>query len=332
VQNPDFEIVVKMPYGKNRQIDCAKGWRNPTFAGSDYYHMDGDKHAGTSQNDFGEQSPHSGKAYGGICITKEYIEYLATTLTDTLIKGHDYLVELYISRAEKSKSNVGEFGVLFTNRIKWSLEMKGISQKPSVDFVKKKRYKDKKSWIRLSGIYHAEGSETVIIIGYFNYNSPKGHKRFCHYYIDNVSVTPVIQEKNSVTHTQIVEIEEKEEPAFSPKSGETFTLQHILFENNKAGLLLQAYPELDKLVQYLNRETTAGIEISGHTDNTGNENQNKILSEARAKTVADYLILKGIDQTRISYFGHGSTKPIATNDTEEGKLQNRRVEFTIIKK
>ena len=89
--------------------------------------------------------------------------------------------------------------------------------------------------------------------------------------------------------------------------------------------------ELDKLVQYLTTSSNTTIKISGHTDNTGNQDQNKILSEARAKAVADYLIIKGIDKTRISFIGYGGLKPIATNDTDNGKKQNRRVEFIINK-
>ncbi len=87
--------------------------------------------------------------------------------------------------------------------------------------------------------------------------------------------------------------------------------------------------ELDKLIDYLNKNKNTTIEIFGHTDNTGAEEKNKILSAARAKAVADYLISKGIEKSRTSYKGYGSTMPIAKNDTEEGRQKNRRVEFVI---
>lgn len=74
------------------------------------------------------------------------------------------------------------------------------------------------------------------------------------------------------------------------------------------------------------------ITIFGHTDNSGNEKTNKELSIGRAKAVADYLILKGISNARISYTGYGSLNSVATNDSEEGKQQNRRVEFKISQK
>ena len=112
----------------------------------------------------------------------------------------------------------------------------------------------------------------------------------------------------------------------------TITLKNIFFATNKSELLPASFLELDKLVQYLIETPKTIIKISGHTDKTGNEDQNKILSEARAKAVGEYLTLKGIDKLRINYIGYGSSKPIATNETDEGKQQNRRVEFIITKK
>lgn len=97
-------------------------------------------------------------------------------------------------------------------------------------------------------------------------------------------------------------------------------------------MLPESFFELDKLVQHLNVIHNSTIKIIGHTDKTGNEEQNKTLSEARAKAVAEYLILKGIDTSRINYIGYGSLKPIATNETDEGKQQNRRVDFIINEK
>lgn len=109
-------------------------------------------------------------------------------------------------------------------------------------------------------------------------------------------------------------------------------MRNILFETNRAVLLPSSYPELDAFANYLVKNPQVFIEIGGHTDNTGSEEQNKILSEKRANTVADYLITKGVELNRVTYKGYGSTKPIANNSTDEGKKQNRRVEFTVVKK
>ena len=72
------------------------------------------------------------------------------------------------------------------------------------------------------------------------------------------------------------------------------------------------------------------IEISGHTDNVGDDKSNQVLSENRAKSVYQYLTTNGIVAERLSYKGFGETVPIASNDTEEGRAQNRRTEFTVI--
>ncbi|MES2380965.1 MAG: OmpA family protein [Bacteroidota bacterium] len=115
----------------------------------------------------------------------------------------------------------------------------------------------------------------------------------------------------------------------TPKIGENIILKNILFENDKSTLLSQSYAELDRLVKYLKLNPTHKIEISGHTDNIGNEHHNKNLSMARAKSVADYLIKNGINQSHITFTGFGGLKPIATNDTEDGRQKNRRVAFII---
>ena len=73
------------------------------------------------------------------------------------------------------------------------------------------------------------------------------------------------------------------------------------------------------------------VEVSGHTDNSGQATYNKQLSEKRAQSVYDYLIQKGIPKTNLVTVGYGPDRPVASNDTEEGRRQNRRIEFKIIK-
>lgn len=107
-------------------------------------------------------------------------------------------------------------------------------------------------------------------------------------------------------------------------------LKNIFFDTNKSKLRPESFAELNRLKQLLILNPKIKIEISGHTDNTGSYNHNKELSEARAKSVVTYLIENGIDSKRLSYRGASWDEPIATNKTEEGKQQNRRVEFKVI--
>jgi outer membrane protein OmpA-like peptidoglycan-associated protein len=109
----------------------------------------------------------------------------------------------------------------------------------------------------------------------------------------------------------------------------SLTLKNIQFNLNSFELLPVSHIELNKLVETLNDNPTLHIQIVGHTDNTGDENYNQTLSQKRARAVAQYLADNGIDVKRFSYKGIGATKPVADNNTEEGKALNRRTEIII---
>jgi outer membrane protein OmpA-like peptidoglycan-associated protein len=111
--------------------------------------------------------------------------------------------------------------------------------------------------------------------------------------------------------------------------GKTVVLNNIFFEVNKFELREVSITELNQLADLLNKNKTLKIELSGHTDNSGIEAENKVLSENRAKSVFSYLVSKGIEEARLSYKGYGSSHPIAENKTEEGKAKNRRTEFVV---
>jgi type IX secretion system PorP/SprF family membrane protein len=113
--------------------------------------------------------------------------------------------------------------------------------------------------------------------------------------------------------------------------GTSYTLDKIYFESKKSTLLKSSYPQLDSFVAFMHQFEKVEILIKGYADNTGSETLNQTLSENRAEAVAAYLISKGIAPARIKYQGFGSQYPIANNATEEGRQQNRRVEFTIEK-
>lgn len=122
----------------------------------------------------------------------------------------------------------------------------------------------------------------------------------------------------------------KDIPLKRPQIGETFVLRNVFFDFDQSVLKKESYVELDKLVDYLNQTKSIKIELGGHTDNQGSAEYNEKLSLDRAKTVYDYLISKGISAERLTFKGYGMSKPIASNDTEEGRGENRRTEFKII--
>ncbi len=111
--------------------------------------------------------------------------------------------------------------------------------------------------------------------------------------------------------------------------GKKVVLKNIFFETASYDLKPESTAELEKLVSFLKENPTIHIEIGGHTDNMGNRADNQVLSENRAKAVNDYLLTKGIVPARTEYKGYADTVPIDTNDTVEGRANNRRTEFTV---
>ena len=103
----------------------------------------------------------------------------------------------------------------------------------------------------------------------------------------------------------------------------------IRFESGKADIVADSAGLLDRLIETALRCPTANIEIAGHTDADGEEPANQALSEKRAQAVTDYLVKAGLPANRFSAVGYGSTQPIAGNDTDEGKAQNRRIDFVV---
>lgn len=110
----------------------------------------------------------------------------------------------------------------------------------------------------------------------------------------------------------------------------SYTFHHLEFDVAKYTIKPVSYTELNLLVEYMQLKTTIAIEIIGHTDNKGSEVENKKLSLARAESVKNYLVKKGIAAIRIKTAGKGDAEPIADNNTEEGRQQNRRTEIKFI--
>ena len=115
--------------------------------------------------------------------------------------------------------------------------------------------------------------------------------------------------------------------------GDNITLNlpsSITFPTNSADLNAQFYNALGGVAMVLKEYNKTVIEVAGHTDSTGSDQYNQQLSERRASSVANYLVGQGITQQRLLTVGAGETHPVASNDTEAGRAQNRRVEMTIV--
>jgi len=131
---------------------------------------------------------------------------------------------------------------------------------------------------------------------------------------------------------QAEDIQNKVPDAKVERVGEGIVVEfssNVLFGFDKSDLSAEAKTNLDKLVTILNEYPETNLEVQGHTDSKGTEGYNMTLSEKRATTVSSYLVTRSIASQRLSIKGFGETAPKYDNETEEGRAQNRRVEFLI---
>ncbi len=358
VYNGSFEEYRHCP----RQVDAVgvltlvEGWYQPTRGSADYFNVCGSRECGVPSNKLGQQLPHDGDGYCGIyCSKNDYREYLQTRLRRKLRSGDSIQLTFWASLSEESTGAVATLGGLFTKEsisdtvrtIFLAKEREYLSDEifqtiarpyiPQVVNPIDSTIVNTRGWQRVSGIFVAQGGEQYITIGNFNLAEHSGYVDYdsltrllpgAYYYIDDITVEclncpPPVADDLNVDSTYLT----VEQPTFTV--GYTFVLKDIFFEFDKSTILQQSYFELRSLISLLETYPTMRVEIRGHTDAKGSDSYNQRLSENRAKAVTDYLISKGISEKRLQYKGYGKTLPIDTNDTEEGRANNRRVEFKI---
>ncbi|MCH2223509.1 MAG: OmpA family protein [Crocinitomicaceae bacterium] len=111
---------------------------------------------------------------------------------------------------------------------------------------------------------------------------------------------------------------------------QSITLDDLHFSSGSSSISKQSYALLNQLAEYLIRKKTTKIRIEGHTDSDGNETSNQQLSEDRAKAIQSYLIKKGVNSSNLTAKGFGESQPIASNETTEGKAENRRTVIVVL--
>ena len=117
------------------------------------------------------------------------------------------------------------------------------------------------------------------------------------------------------------------------RQGDNITLNMpsgITFDFDKSNLKPEFYPVLDNVARTLQEYNQTVVEVAGHTDSVGSDAYNQKLSEQRANAVASYLQSRGLNRERFIVVGAGESRPVASNDTEAGRAQNRRVEITLV--
>mgnify|MGYP000005822393 FL=1 len=341
VQNPSFEIFLNCPQTLGNLDDDVVHWKTPTSGSTDYFN--GCSQAmGTPKNFNGEQPADFGVGYVGLYFyaPEDYREYLQASLAKTLIKGERYILSFHVSLAERSDFAIKEFGIQFTENpvsvtTRKVLSRMHLSKVPGdvsnyFEIKYSDFYSDKKDWVLVEKEFIANGTENYMIIG--NFKNNKRTQKFrtkrnvtqgSYYYLDMVTVKSFNTNDNatgqpkSSTEATVFHVDEIN------------VLKNVLFDFDAFKLVPSAQKELEQIRNYLTKNESLKISISGHTDTIGSEIYNKSLSKKRAMAVAQYLIDAGIAKDRIAYKGFGSTKPVKDNSTNLGRKTNRRVEFVI---
>jgi outer membrane protein OmpA-like peptidoglycan-associated protein len=339
VPNPSFEEYKSLPLSVGDGKGCLAIWDFPnTPGGGEYYHSNSfTKKTNTKKNYFGHQAPHSGDAYAGICVSKECREYLQVKLIRPLTENKEYDIKIHISCADKLYlSSVNEFNIIFSKNSFGIIGNDYLLAPPELKFVQESKYTNSSSWQELSMIYTANGTEQWMTFGSFPYIENEkeygeifGLAKYAHYYVDDVSITPLIKETPLVVEhkADIKEQDIKIQKEFV--AGETYVLENIQFETGESTLLDVAFPELDGLILYLLKNPKSKLNIVGHTDNVGNSSKNLKLSYDRASVVKQYLTTnRDIKKGLITIDGKGDTEPLNTNTTEADREKNRRVAFS----
>ena len=344
VKNPSFEDFVNCPkHLGNFDADVAY-WSTPTDGSTDYFN--GCSTAmGTPKNFNGTQPADFGKGYAGLYLyaPDDYREYLQAELTEPLTKGKKYQISFYVSLAERSDFAIKEFGVLFSKDKLAIASKKELSKKKMyqqkgnqynyMEIGYSNFYSDTKDWILVHTQFTAKGTERYLTMGNFKSNTrtrmfktKRNAKQGAYYYVDLVLVEPVntgkmVSENGGTSKSQKI---------FA--LNETHVFKNVLFKFDRFKLQEHSKKEMLTLYEHIITDNALHVEISGHTDSIGSEAYNQELSSRRAEAVAEYLQQLGLSKDRIIWRGHGGKKPIASNENEVGRRQNRRVEFVISKR
>ena len=327
----------------NRNEFAIHGWESPTSGTPDHFHGCSSGEADVPVNWAGNSNAHSGKGYAGIYVWtsgRDYREYLQCELAEPLTAGEKYILEFYYKLANKAVYAINRMG-LAVSQIPINKNQDG-----ALDIVPVLSINQDTAMTAATGTweharleYVAQGGERYVIIGNFFSNKDTRSTRLpfrfgmnpmlndkSYYFIDDVSVQHVGAEK-PVDHKVVAQLNPE-----TIELNHIYTLKDIKFEFDSYILHPSSNDELAKVVAYLKAHPEINIRVSGHTDFSGTDEYNLTLSRNRAKSVADFLVMRGVDEHRIVSYGFGKSRPLNPAKTEDAAKINRRVELTFVPK
>jgi OmpA-OmpF porin, OOP family len=340
VPNGSFEEFVVCPGGYTQHPAEFRvvSWRSITSGSPDYFNTCSDGAAAVPYNWAGISDAFDGNGYVGIYTwmagPKDYREYLHCKLDEPLTKDSLYHIAFRYKLSSYSKYCIDRIGLLLSDSLKTFTNDRPLAISPTVAFVKDSALTPETGdWELAEADYRATGKEQFLTIGNFSDNTVTNYYYIqfrppqepmlagsAYYYIDDVQVSARFEKPRAMEML----------PVFTGKDAElntTYVLENIQFEFNSYALMPESYYDLDKLAAYLLNRPDILLELSGHTDDIGDDAYNDVLSNRRAKSAAAYLISKGVARSRISAVGYGESRPLIHDETEEARETNRRVEI-----
>jgi outer membrane protein OmpA-like peptidoglycan-associated protein len=332
IQNPEFEVHPKAPFSIVSFTNQIPYWieasKSPDFFIS-------------------HDQARSGNSFIGFRVftMEKHIEYVQNKLKAPLKKDSTYCFSAYLKLSPGSKYATNAIGIQFTDE-RNSIDVDQLLEVTADIELQDQLLIYKTRWMKIQCTYQAKGGEQWMTIGSFKdhlnleLHEVPGSTAESYYYLDDVSLVPieVAQDcpcnfnREKISDQELDEVVENEELELlnNLKEGENLVLRNIHFENDRSTLLPTSFSSLYNVLSVLNKNPNMRIEISGHTSQQGGLDHNMRLSMDRAQAVRNFLTLNGIDGGRIEVQGHGPQFPIASNATEEGQSQNRRVEFKVL--
>ncbi len=345
VPNGDFEEFTTPSSWSYTSEDfniLFKNWFSPTYTSPDLFGP------GTSLPDkwakagFGQMNAYHGSHYVGFTIygcdkgKPHCREYLATSLKSIPDKTTKFALEISIAVMDRTQQ-IREMELYFSED-PYSEKTFGIIPGIHSDIQFSLPLMQTGKWYTVRDTFTMTPSRMkYMTIGNFEDDKNtltypnKGRFPFSYYYLDDIKLY-------AIPSSDYVELPPNEPKMISTEKskwfplyvGKTIALDAVYFAFDRYDILPKSDEELEKLVSLLNEYPAMTIHIKGHTDSRGTDEYNVTLSDHRAKAIQDYLIAKGISRGRLRASGFGESQPIQSNQTDEGRAHNRRVEFTII--
>ncbi|MEY3195211.1 MAG: hypothetical protein RIQ78_1308 [Bacteroidota bacterium] len=340
VPNPGFERFAAPPVGWSYNGsffgEVVKYWFSATSASPDIYGPNVWVPQDWAEKGFGKEKARSGKCMAGLTLfgctngKPHCREYVEIQLSEPLVIGQSYYVEFWVTPLEKSLqiNNIGAYFSMADVKKTTEEILLRDAQIKATRIVSAPNGK----WVKVSGQFVAKYEAEYLLLGNFydDFNTVSVVPRkdcfnYAYYYIDDILVKKI---------PPLLPVPVKDDDLSKQKlePGKAILLKNIYFEFDKDELMPRSFVELQNLLKIMRDNPKLSIEIAGHTDAFGDDAYNLDLSRRRAESVVRFLTVNKISKARLTARGVGELKPISTNDTVDGRAQNRRVEFMVLKK